>query len=323
MNPELLADEAAEIAELEKPETEQKAADPALKPEPQEAKAEAEQPEAEETDNEGQFVRKGDFKALRQKAEAAERAKAEMEARYAADMARLNERLAIIAQQNAQREQPKAPEIPDINTDPIGHFQTKQAILEKQLEEARGFQQQQVQMTQQQAHLQKIGAEVSRLEQEFAKVTPDYNQAQQHLFQTWAQNKAMDLAGKAFDGIWSMLGFAKGGVFSGGRVTPFARGGVVSSPTMFGMSNGLGLMGEAGPEAILPLSRGSGGKLGVVAQGGGALAVSIGFDGSIGSFTAMVRDEAGRVVAMATPQIVSQSVGAVVSMSKKTKSALS
>ena len=187
MNPELLADEAAEIAELEKPETEQKAADPALKPEPQEAKAEAEQPEAEEPDNEGQFVRKGDFKALRQKAEAAERAKQEMEARYASDMARLNERLAIIAQQNAQREQPKAPEIPDINTDPIGHFQTKQAILEKQLEEARGFQQQQVQMTQQQAHLQKIGAEVSRLEQEFAKVTPDYTQAQQHLFESWAQ----------------------------------------------------------------------------------------------------------------------------------------
>lgn len=189
MNPELLADEAAEIAELEKDESPApKAADPALKPEPQEAKAEAEQPEAEETDNEGQFVRKGDFKALRQKAEAAERAKQELEARYAADMARLNERLAIIAQQTTQRqEQPKAPEIPDINTDPIGHFQAKQAYLEKQLEEARGFQQQQVQLTQQQAHLQKIGAEVSRLEQEFAKVTPDYNQAQQHLFQTWAQ----------------------------------------------------------------------------------------------------------------------------------------
>lgn len=187
MNPELLADEAAEIAELEKPETEQKAADPALKPEAQAKEEPAPQEEEQDSENEGQFVRKGDFKALRQKAEAAERAKAEMEARYAADMARLNERLAIIAQQTTQREQPKAPEIPDINTDPIGHFQTKQAILEKQLEEARGFQQQQVQMTQQQAHLQKIGAEVSRLEQEFAKVTPDYNQAQQHLFQTWAQ----------------------------------------------------------------------------------------------------------------------------------------
>lgn len=190
MNPELLADEAAEIAELEKDESPApKAADPALKPEPQEAKAEAEQPEAEETEaeNEGQFARKSALKALKEERDAAQRAKAEMEARYAADMARLNERLAIIAQQNAQREQPKAPEIPDINTDPIGHFQAKQALLEKQLEEARGFQQQQVQMTQQQAHLQKIGAEVSRLEQEFAKVTPDYNQAQQHLFQTWAQ----------------------------------------------------------------------------------------------------------------------------------------
>ena len=189
MSGDVLANEAAEIAELEKGDAPQpKAADPALKPEaPQ---PEPEQPEAEEgeSENEGQFARKGDFKALRQKAEAAERAKQELEARYAADMARLNERLAVIAQQTTKPvEQPKAPEIPDINTDPIGHFQAKQALLEKQLEEARGFQQQQVQMTQQQAHLQKIGAEVSRLEQEFAKVTPDYNQAQQHLFQTWAQ----------------------------------------------------------------------------------------------------------------------------------------
>ena len=204
MNPDLLADEAAEIAELEKPETEQKAADPALKPQA-EAADPAPQEEEQEADNEGQFVRKGDFKALRQKAEAAERAKQEMEARYAADMARLNERLAIIAQQTTQREQPRAPEIPDINTDPIGHFQAKQAILEKQLEEARGFQQKQVQMTEQQQHLQKIGAEVSRLEQEFAKVTPDYTQAQQHLFNTWAA-EAQLLGAQPEEAIkfWSM-----------------------------------------------------------------------------------------------------------------------
>jgi lambda family phage tail tape measure protein len=59
--------------------------------------------------------------------------------------------------------------------------------------------------------------------------------------------------------------YANGGAFSRGQeVQAFAYGGVVSSPTNFGMSGGrLGLMGEAGPEAILPLHRGPDGKLGV------------------------------------------------------------
>lgn len=54
-----------------------------------------------------------------------------------------------------------------------------------------------------------------------------------------------------------------------GGVTPFAKGGVVSSPTYFGSGGGLGLMGEAGAEAILPLRRGPDGALGVAAEGGG------------------------------------------------------
>ena len=62
--------------------------------------------------------------------------------------------------------------------------------------------------------------------------------------------------------------FAKGGVFREGRVTPFAQGGVVSSPTYFPMAGGTGLMGEAGPEAILPLARGADGRLGVRGAGG-------------------------------------------------------
>lgn len=61
------------------------------------------------------------------------------------------------------------------------------------------------------------------------------------------------------------LGFAKGGVPGG--VTPFADGGVVRSPTFFPDGSRLGLMGEAGSEAILPLSRGSDGKLGVAVDG--------------------------------------------------------
>jgi len=57
---------------------------------------------------------------------------------------------------------------------------------------------------------------------------------------------------------------------------PFAEGGVVARPTFFGSNGGLGLMGERGAEAILPLARGPGGQLGVVAQGqGGASNVTV------------------------------------------------
>ncbi|MDF1873003.1 phage tail tape measure protein [Vannielia sp.] len=63
--------------------------------------------------------------------------------------------------------------------------------------------------------------------------------------------------------------FEKGGTFSQGRVQPFARGGVVTQPTYFGMRGGTGLMGEAGPEAIMPLARGADGSLGVKTRGGG------------------------------------------------------
>lgn len=66
----------------------------------------------------------------------------------------------------------------------------------------------------------------------------------------------------------SLFGFASGGAFQNGNVIPFASGGVVSSPTMFPMSGGrTGLMGESGPEAIMPLRRGPDGKLGVAASG--------------------------------------------------------
>lgn len=75
---------------------------------------------------------------------------------------------------------------------------------------------------------------------------------------------------------------AKGGAWSGG-VQKFAKGGaftnsIVNSPTAFGMAGGAsGLMGEAGPEAIMPLARGSDGSLGVrmVGGAGGATTVQI------------------------------------------------
>lgn len=66
-----------------------------------------------------------------------------------------------------------------------------------------------------------------------------------------------------------IMPFAKGGAFTQGRVMPFAKGGVVSSPTTFPMKGATGLMGEAGPEAIMPLTRGADGSLGVRSSGGG------------------------------------------------------
>lgn len=75
--------------------------------------------------------------------------------------------------------------------------------------------------------------------------------------------------------INGLMGFANGGAFSQGKVMPFARGGVVSSPVTFPMRGGTGLMGEAGPEAIMPLARGSDGKLGVRAAAGGSGPVNV------------------------------------------------
>lgn len=67
--------------------------------------------------------------------------------------------------------------------------------------------------------------------------------------------------------VQNLLPFADGGAFTAGRFTPFATGGVVSSATYFPMRGGAGVMGEAGPEAIMPLSRGADGKLGVRSAG--------------------------------------------------------
>jgi len=82
-------------------------------------------------------------------------------------------------------------------------------------------------------------------------------------------------------GISSGLGALFSNVFGengggGASVAPFADGGVVASPTYFASGGGLGLMGERGAEAIMPLARGPDGRLGVAAQATpGAAAVTV------------------------------------------------
>ena len=102
------------------------------------------------------------------------------------------------------------------------------------------------------------------------------------------------LAGSISQGVNGLVSgampFADGGAFTQGRVMPFAKGGVVSQPTTFPMRGATGLMGEAGPEAIMPLRRGADGKLGVAAASGGR-SVNVTFNVSTPDVTGFQRSQ--------------------------------
>ena len=86
-------------------------------------------------------------------------------------------------------------------------------------------------------------------------------------------NTAMKPVQNAFGSL-----LAQGVTGAMGAIMPFAKGGVISQATAFHMRGGTtGLMGEAGPEAIMPLSRGPDGRLGVRAAGQGQ-AVNVTFN---------------------------------------------
>ena len=93
---------------------------------------------------------------------------------------------------------------------------------------------------------------------------------------------------------------AKGNVFAGNKIIPYAMGGIVNKPTVFPMANGMGLMGEAGPEAVMPLKRGSNGKLGVQSSGGvGNIVVNVDASGSSVEGNSAQSQEFGRALASA------------------------
>jgi lambda family phage tail tape measure protein len=105
------------------------------------------------------------------------------------------------------------------------------------------------------------------------------------------------------------LRMANGGVFAKNKIVPYAKGGIVDKPTMFAYANGgagrFGLMGEAGPEAIMPLQRGPGGKLGVQASGGGGV--------SVGNINITVENTGDQLNPAAQKQLAGQVQGIVLS----------
>jgi phage-related minor tail protein len=84
-----------------------------------------------------------------------------------------------------------------------------------------------------------------------------------------------DGIGNALAGLVTGAAFARGGVIRQGLPVPFAQGGVIASPIAFPLAgNRIGLAGERGPEAILPLARGPDGRLGVRAEAGAGINVT-------------------------------------------------
>ena len=126
---------------------------------------------------------------------------------------------------------------------------------------------------------------------------------------------AMDAKGGFLKMAGSFLGLpmlADGGAFSGGsQIQAYANGGVVGGPTTFPMAGGkTGLMGEAGPEAIMPLKRGANGKLGVQMEGGGGGDV-ININQSF-NFQANGDDSVKKLIAQAAPKIADMAKASVI-----------
>lgn len=136
-------------------------------------------------------------------------------------------------------------------------------------------------------------------------------------------NAAIAAFGGGKGGVGSVISSifqADGGAWNGG-VQYFAKGGtftnsVVSTPTAFGTRSGLGVMGEAGPEAIMPLTRTSDGQLGVKAAGGGgstvvapvSVTVNVSDSGAGSNTSSNNTEQQGRAVQMAIKSEVEKTI---------------
>lgn len=203
------AAEAAEIAELEKAQAaagqgpggqgngavqEQQPAEAAQQdqPQPEQQQAEPDDTEEIEVENRGRFVRASSLKAAEDRRKDAERARDEALAKYASDMARVEERLRAITETRREPEpKPAEIQIPDINQDPLGHFQAKDALKERTIAELQKRVDSFEQRTSQTDAMQKVGEEVTRLETEFSRTNTDYGEAMAHLRSTWEAEAAV------------------------------------------------------------------------------------------------------------------------------------
>jgi lambda family phage tail tape measure protein len=110
-------------------------------------------------------------------------------------------------------------------------------------------------------------------------------------------------AGVPLDILNSVLPNKDGNAFGENGIVPFAKGGLVTKPTLFKYGSGgadrFGLMGEAGPEAIMPLKRGPGGKLGVEAHGAGSSDIDIVVNVDASSSNVQSNGQQGRALGQA------------------------
>ena len=126
-----------------------------------------------------------------------------------------------------------------------------------------------------------------------------------------AANAIGSLIDKGISAIFS----ANGNVFNQGtHVKAYADGGVVSRATAFPMRGGVGVMGEAGPEAIMPLKRGKNGKLGVQMEnsGGGAVTIHQSFN-----FSANGDESVKRIIRGEVPRITEATKAAVLDAKRR------
>jgi hypothetical protein len=119
----------------------------------------------------------------------------------------------------------------------------------------------------------------------------------------------LGILGTLAGAIGAFTGGGAGGM-KGGGVKKFAKGGeftngVYDSPTLFKFANGgqFGMMGEAGPEAVMPLKRGPDGSLGVQVTEAAAQSVRVIVTTDDDRFNSYVDDRSSTMIADAAPSI--------------------
>jgi hypothetical protein len=181
----------ADVVELTKEESaffdsrgEQAPAAPAAVETPKPAEAEAKpaaDPKAEaEPEAKGGVVPQQALHEERERRKAAQKERDDAKTAFTKLQSRLDT-LAEVAKAQQQPAPVKEVEIPDVNTDPVGHFRAKDAIRERELNELKAWKTAQEQQFQATNNVQRIASIAQAQEREFIKTAPDYMEASEHL----------------------------------------------------------------------------------------------------------------------------------------------